>query len=877
MSQEMQTYLIEKARDEIWCNPLQDSQFIIKPERITAGAGALKTVFVMGRAVALPWSNSRAHVYQIGALSPSFIGLLELSPSWQKETWINVADTMSSTPLYANVYSETGVNVPRQHVYYMYTRDKCLIMAVKSDRRLKVNLATDNLYFRFYTNAYLKTTAPSLAQPVVQVMTFEINNYNDTVNAMLALTSSQARAGHTEIFINGFLVSEVSPLTVKIGDIVELVYETSVKRTVTWKVRDFRPFTSTLDNKFKYILHYPKAQVSDQIDFSDDIDVYVQYRDAQGVAKGYYYVRNLPDAMRMLTHRDYSLVGDYVRFISEAISRDLGLVVPDLLDFEVTLKIREGGYNRRLVKDANRIFELYKLNDNRILMAMSGVDSLVPVWFAASLEASAYTELMRSTYHGVTIELTEDAYGYNSISQILADTPIKTTGTLSPIATLPYELSKDSTVYEFDANGRMLGYYHHENDNDYSARSPLCRMIEGLVGKGTPQPSVVYGRNHLDLPEVGDWRLYQTFMDDSQPEVWIGGWRDITNDPTKYRIQNNQVVWIGPELNQYLMLRTNESFLAYSFDLAPHDGVLSFNLSETCEIEGVVAMRPMFVPAGDLQLYMNDGDLVQDIDYVVNFPYVCINNHSNFIQPTSGAEGPNLQRMHVRFSGFCDPDLTFRGPKHKGFVINGTLSDNRRYDIIDDKVMHISVAGSVMAKEDVKFFEDHPAWNPLSPLNGKPYQIKDIVVPLRDFTKSGTYPLLEKSVIVDKQVSDYMALYWEKPTNVPQTSSSQRYRLVSPFVSHLVQLCVDGILSWSDTKVFQDQEVVDICKPYEVLLKYDPVNEELGYPREFVNITPTRYDHTVNVSRAQYRFLEAVTRIYTGSELTLSGFVTFTV
>ena len=80
---------------------------------------------------------------------------------------------------------------------------------------------------------------------------------------------------------------------------------------------------------------------------------------------------------------------------------------------------------------------------------MSGVNSLVPQWGAAQLEASAYTDVMRARWDQVTIEKTEATYGYRSLSVILADTPTKTDRTGHPFASLKYELAYGPcTIYE---------------------------------------------------------------------------------------------------------------------------------------------------------------------------------------------------------------------------------------------------------------------------------------------------------------------------------------------------------------------------------------------------------------------------------------------
>lgn len=873
----MQQYLIEQARDQIWCNPGQDNQYVIRPDRVTFGAGAISQVFALSRYIDLPFKDSYSQVFQVGQWPPFLLGLFEQNPSWLKEKWFSLKDAMNTMPLYANAYTNRGVNIPRENVYFMYTREKCLLFCVKSDPAIKVKYTTDIFYFRFYSSAYLRNlNSATPALPFIEVKTFKPLGVQGILEARAAWLDLGKRPGYTEIWVNGHIADNIDLNNVEPGDYVELIYDASVKRLVTWKSNELVPFTSTMDQKLKYLLHYTKNIAVNQIDFQDDIDVFVKYIKTPDVKIGYYYPKNSPDAMRMVTHRDYSLTGDYVDYIARCIVQDFEIPGYDFSDFEITLKIRHSGYSRPLIYDANRIHELYKLSDERIMMSMSGVDTLVPVWNAAHLEASDYTKIMREDFRDITIDQVENAYGYNGLSIMLADTPTATNLSYGqPFAPLPYELALGpSTVYEYDPEGYLLGVYKHlSKDDDYNATNPMCRLIEALVGEGSQRPNDIYGRNNIPIQKDASFRVYHTRLDYSvNPPVPMNQWSDITDSSEMYKIENGVLKWISPETDQYLLVRFDNTFLSYTFSAVQNEGTLLFGIQQIESRDGVVANRLMQVPRGDLQIWLNGKNLVRDIDYVLNFPYVCINNQSFFKQPAQTA----AQSIHVRFTGFCSSDMQVLPLKSTGFVINGALSNDQAYTLHDDKVMHISVAGGVYAKNEVTFFEDNPQWDPRSPYNGTPYQINDIIVPLKDFVNEDTYTLLDKALEIDVLVESYMSQYYPKPTDQPVSSATNRWRLTSPFIAKLVDLCVKNSITFQDSDQVTDQRVLQICKPYEVLLTYDPINEEHSLPEKFVNITPTRYNSAVNVTRAQYRFLQAVVRLYANNAVGLNNFITFT-
>lgn len=872
----MHEYLIEQARDQVWCNPAQDNQHIIKPERISYGAGAIGQVFGLSRYISLPDKTNYYQVFQVGQWPPSLLGLIAQTPSWRAEKWFDFEEAMNQAPFYANIYTQRGLNMPRRNAFFMQSREKCLLLAVKVDKLIPANYAMDDFYFRFYSNAHLKQLYQATSTlPFIEVKFFKPLDIQSIMAVQVELETMKLRIGHTEVWVNGHLAEGVTLLTVHPGDIVELIYDASVKRLVTWTSDKLVPFQSTLDQKHKYLLHYDKSVAVNQIDFQDDIDVYIKYNKDPVNKIGYFYPKNLPNAMRMVTHRDYSLTGDYVTYISRCIVEDLGVQGYDFADFEVTLKIRQGGYNRTLIHDAHRIQELYRLPDANIVQSMSGVNSLVPQWGAAQLEASAYTDVMRARWDQVTIEKTEATYGYRSLSVILADTPTKTDRTGHPFASLKYELAYGPcTIYEYDADGKLLGVYLHQSgDDDYNANNANCFMIEALVGIGTDRPNDVFGRTGITIRPNCSFRVYQAKLDFTQvPAVKYGDWTDITGSTGKYEVINGVLNWIGSETDQLLLVRFDDNFLSYTFDTLEYDGTFVFSILQQQETEPGYGAEFVEVPRGDLQIWVNGYNLVRDIDYTVKYPYVSVNNFKYFKQPVASTS----QTIHVRFMGFCDSDLKLIPIKSKGFVVNGALSNDRKHSVLKNKVLHISVNGCVYDKDEVVFFEDRPTWQTTAALNGTPYQINETIVPLKNFTKTDTYALLATDNVTDANVEAYMDQYLPPPSDEPISVAASRWRLVSPFISKLVSLCLNNSLTFTDGEAISDTQVLQICKPYEVLLEYDPVNTYNELPDTYVNITPTRSAVTVNVTRAQYRFLEAAVRLYCDSKVGLNNFITFT-
>lgn len=93
----MLRHLVNHALQNVWCSPRQDNLHILQLHKLTAKYGVLTDVKVMGRDIPLPNTKNRFHVYQIGQISPQYLGALAIKPTWLSERW-----TSFSTAINAN-------------------------------------------------------------------------------------------------------------------------------------------------------------------------------------------------------------------------------------------------------------------------------------------------------------------------------------------------------------------------------------------------------------------------------------------------------------------------------------------------------------------------------------------------------------------------------------------------------------------------------------------------------------------------------------------------------------------------------------------------------------------------------------------------------
>lgn len=854
----MYDFLKQHAITNVWCSPEQDKQVIVEAQRITRPGGELGSFQVMMRRTQLPKSDRRFHVFQIGQAHPALVGLLPRSPNWMSEGWCSFSEAVEALPVFCDLYTDKGVHLPLYRSYYMYTDNRALIFAIDVTNKSPIDYETEAVYLRLYTNAYFESIEGNGLTNETRTYGSRIVTLDDVLTVQGILTQYRTLPGIAFCYVNGVLVDTIDLITAKIGDDVEFIYDGSVKRIVDLPVKDLLTFTSTLDSSYKYLLHYPDTGVP-QIDYVDDIDVYVVHS-KNGRVRGRFLHRNQFKNIRMVTHRDYSLSVDAFRVIAEGLAESLRPEVVDLRDFSIRLYLRKSGLLRPLVYDRQRIFELYKLADADVVRAMVGVDATLPYWTADALEHSAYTELMRVPFQAIDIDLINRAYGFNAITKLIGDSPIATkTQNASQYAILPKAMQLRSTVFEYNAAGDLLGFYPHTYGEAYIARQSLTRLIDPVVGTGSTTPSVYVGTDNLPLPAKYSYRVYMCYVVNGEPTKQ---WTDITGS-AYYTNENETLHWTGLETDQWLMVRTDENFLAYEQIVQPSSGIVSFKLTET--VDGVSS--DMSVPMGDLDLWLNGKSLIEGLDYLVDFPLVVVHSKVHLAQPADTI----AQQITVRFSGFCDKDLKRKPTADYGFVEHGVLSNNTRFDLRDDKVVRIAVAGQLRTRTSVIFSEQHAGVSITDALNGSPYQVKSVIVPVRDWSDEETYALQTDAVIVDAAVEAYMTQKLPQPPRPAVSAIPNRYILISPFFCHLVNDLKTGVFNKAlIQKVLGDSEIIQLCAPYESLLYLDPVNPELKYDARYTVIHPTSVYTPVALDLDSYRFMQRVVTLYGRGRIVLS-------
>ena len=838
-------FLVDDAYRRVWCSPEQDRQKIVGPARISKRQGEIGNTKIGMRQYNMPTTNEWYHLFMIGDLLPEQVGMNNIV-----DKWVSVQAHCNSTSLLIDLYTNKGLHIPAHRAYFLYTGNGALILAILDSKKI-AHFGLEQPWIRWRSNAWFDGDhVPKNGGIEIDGFTPQTESQFYTFQAKYR--AAKAKLGYTWAFVNGVRVRDLNLTTLALGDYVEYVRDASVKEVLEIPVKDLKSFDSILDNKGKYLL--PRPGLGTVIDFSDDVDIYVlNYLQAARYI-GYYYHQNHVDAIRNVTHRDYSIAQMYLR---KGIEEDWQWSY--LKDLRVEVIVRHSGWIRELADEAHRIKELFKLDEDKRIDVMVGTSAGVDVWRAANLENSAYPALMRAEQGTITRQQVEDAYGYNALSRLIGDTPFKIAASEKWIA-LPFGLIGLSTVYEYDQLGRMIGWHLHDNSIEYPVRDDRCRYIEAYPGVGGVGLSTVHDQVRVPLEAGVDYRFYISNIVNG---VSMDNWTDCTGDLTKYSIADNVLTWSVDMTKHHVAVKNSKDFLSYSFDVNYRDDLLAFSINVN-EIKVGTTPAPgiMDIPPGEFDLFMNEYGLVEGIDYYVEWPMICVCAKNYMV------DGP-IQKFTARGRGFPRKDMSRYLPKDSGFVKYGELSHNSRFNVRDDKVTRIEVGGRLYSRDEVGFTEDGTKVS-VDVRNGTPYKITHPIIPMMGLTVKDTYTLLAEAEAIDQAVEDYLTIGIPEPEQPnPDAIVNGWYPVFSPFATKLIFDMLNGILPMDE---FRDEYSLDWLKQrlvgYTWILPFDPTLKAVD--ERYVIIHPHPENDVIELNVYQYRLLQRAIDVFLGGDIELN-------
>lgn len=849
------------ALDNIYCAPSQDAQFAFKLVRVNKPTLPCKgKVHLYNTTKHLPNQTHFFQVFVVGNIPTIIMNLLSQKEAWFRDQWLKVSDDMISRNFLFSLYNQDGVVYPRQNVYYSFIDERSLIIAQEvPESFLGVYPVKDFQYLHVYSNAWFQSLEFN-GLPVKTGIDYtfaQVENNLQKVALQTWISQRKANGGDVMVFVNGYYSDNVN-LNIPDYSYVEVIYDQSIISKEKFPLEGLHTFDSTKDDKLKYVIYRQKQ--TNKIQFFDDTTVFVN--DTSGlVSKGLLYYKHKDHSMRNITDKDFSLNSAYVNNtamkLGESTTSGFG-------SKEIVVFVRKDGLQRELVYSAMKLHEFYKLPDESQFNVMIDNGHSVDVFRAEYLENSPYFALTsEQRMSGVTPQLALDAVGYNGITHYLADTPVQADGGTIEVPEL-YQWR--SLAFEYDQNGNYKGMFP-TNGPLYSCASPNTRFVEFIHGEVPLDFGRLYDHNETIVlnNEVEEYVVLSAYFTGVTRE---SQWEDITNTPKAVR--NGNTLVLSEATDKKVKLVYLNQVNVYDLDVDLSDGSLYFPLTVKEDRGTGVAMWPCDVPYLEVSVYMNEKRLTMGVDWFYNFPYISVTNkkYIRYDQP--------VQKLHIRCTGVTTDPTGINLQEVRGFVNNGVLTRNKRYDIREDRVYAVFVDGKIYDRNNVMYSEQDNTVRLAHPLNGLPYTLTDRFIPVKPLTGQDTLPYYRENIRVNKKIADLYDLIFPEPALPQFNVIPTAHYIFSPTVSKIVNDIVRGVIPESlYSTPYDDGTIIQMLdSDYQHLLRIDPV--KFNMQDTLVEIHPHLGNATVTLSVLQYRFVTNVIRIITNNKPTkinLSGYL----
>lgn len=804
----MLNFLQQDAHDHIWGSPRQDTQYIFKLGRITQVRGSVASYNLNGDILNMPDTVSTWHIFNIGQMNPNLLNL-----NYTETLFKDIVSSMEEDSLFIDCYNESGIQVFKSDIYYNFTYEKDLIFAIRQNSLSKINLKTDDIWMRFYKPSIFTSDLLTTVTKNIQVFSKNLSSNAVLLEAKKYHDDKSNLTGDTLVYKDGYLTNIDN---IKIFDNVDIVYDASIKKIVELNYGEINTYVSVDTNNKKYVLHTPAAPT--QLDYYDDVDVYIVGYDNSNNFVGLLYSRNDADSIKQLTFKDYSIKTTTVENL-------INLLGPDLT-FKIRLILRNSGSDNVVYDERRRLVSLYDLNETSLKSTLGGIDSNISIWDPVKLENSTFSKFVGTTESKLQFTDMDNLYGYYTDVYRSKQTIVKIVDTNKDLL-LPISFNSFLTAYEYDKDGYLIDSYAHEDGVTYNLSRSGVDRVE-LISGIKKDSLVYYTSGSITLEDGIGYRVYLN---------QDGTYTDVT-DLNIYQNTENGILNITPN-GKSVIVKTNKYLYEIKRYINYNKGELSVELDPIVEV----------IPFGQIDVFMNGRILVEDIDYILAGNKVFITRNSYSIKSES-------QDVLVRMYGFCNSDMTRTSRSISGIVKNGTIDLNGHYELIKYRLLKVSIDGYLLdyTADDFKQYN-----NGTGRLNdGSVYGVSPYMQNIDQFTKTNSQALSVVDDENDKIVTDYITSKNKLSSDV--VTSSFTFDYISAFMVTVINsLLKTRVIRDNFYDNYNEYKVIEYCKQFEYVLQSDKKILSGDFKN---NVTIYAYPTQITVDLYTYKFINVVNKIY---------------
>lgn len=843
--------LVRYAIDQMYANAGIARQFQLKLNQVSPDTGYVNTFQLMGRYRKTPIEQEYFLMFNMSGFDGSTWNFHNLFTRTDPvDQWLNVAKICKERGMIIDIYGDDGRMFPRDKCWVMSTYDGQQLLAVRNLRAFKHGWRKP-MYLHCYT---IQTTVydPQSNPNSLDWPRFYSND-SQTLESMdkmkIVYNQYLNLPGLTSVYLNGYLWNGF-PNTASLtgNDVIELTNDPSVVAEEIYEVETLENFQSKLDQTRKFIIHPPKEE-----DFTyryvNDVAFYLTNDQNQGV----YLNRNDAGNFRQLTHRDYAV---NARMVND-IANTTGL----LEDHKLNLRLvyRKNDYAKVLQYETNGVRWLYRMDDQHIVGALVDVNSTVPEWQARNLEQSPANLFLNTPFMSIDHEQAVASVGYNRATQVLCGSPITYDPTKGEELEVPVSARVHLTMFEYDDKGLFLRMCYFNKVN-FVKPSSDAYLVEFYPGEPGIKINHVYGNDPVTVDRNVAPRFYYQ-------AVTTGGdlagnkLPAVENEHYTFDRATGVVTW---KLNANMftgVVVMNDKTLYKAFTLNHLDNSLTFSITHQWEGGGVLAD----IAPANIMVIMNGRSLIENVDYVVRFPDVFIINHQ-FLK----ADGNDFVLYCSEWSPIDDETPVEQS--ELGYVMGGVIGHNQRYNLREDRIVRLTMAGQCWDPAKVPSAELTAPSEVLNPYNGYPYGVKHWYLPLRDWVDYAPEQGWSEARDRDIRMSAYLTEFAEKPAPVAVPSIMDKYRLYSPFMNAIVNQLLLGVLELDDLadgETYSNDYIMRKTEPYRWWLTADPVT--LRFDARYFAVFPYVQQTTVTVSPKQLIFIRRINELFLENRVNVTG------
>lgn len=897
--------LRKHALNHAWVEPIQDTQYRIQPSRSSPNLGVHRIGQVYWRDIVTPTaadqtSKASYHLYPLGQIDPSVMSL-----AMEHERWYRTDTLRREQGVVIDVTLVNGACIPAHLCFLTHSDEGYFILAVQRskldygdckiinvyDEEEVIKVSPDNteLSVRFYHNATTHSQQWRHDNPNKYIL----DSTSELITNATAFTRFKSRAdslirnyngkGMGVFFLDGFVIDTPTTYHPKmLGKELRIEFDSTIREKVFFKAKALNAYRSKVDPAYDKLLLVGPNQKTLGVDYHDDIDFYLVQREAGLGYKGVRLDRMHLNAVRQVTHSAWGIRVDIINDILRA--HDF---ISGINDIEILTVIRHGGMRLKLTHSANRIADLLALPYAQQLSAMAERESNLAIWRASSLENSDYMKLLSSNMENVTDNLVEKAYGYYAITKAVMKSFYKVNKgiiRLDPGFCVPFSeripmastYNAERCVFWFNREGKLLGYHTDDTirpwievPSEYRATASYAEVFLGRL-----EADNGYVGNHRDQVVVTDqhWGYYghRNYCCGIVNGVLDNRWYDVTGSAYVKDIPASgknppRVEWnysLLSQANLYPMTRFANTVVVQTFNrhIGNIVGPIQILLSEFSDN----FTNSLGVAPGHVDVFMDGQPLIADLDYHYLF--------GGEIYIVKKPDRVNTV-ITVRHYGLCNPETN--EPFFStdiGFVKNGKLSANNRYDPRDDRDYRLLIGGKLVSSDNIQF--DEKGGKVVVGYEGHPYCIEDYHPTIEHFTTLKTIPNLMACRKVDTDVSTFLTPRLPTTLDGREHISGTRWKLFSPVMANVIQIMLSGGLA--DSLLLEWEQIGSTAENIETICRRFSEFDPILYRRDddYVQVDPYPFNTALTVSAKQYQFLQQVNILMLKNELNLSPFIT---